>query len=540
MHAPHRPMVLVILDGWGYSEQTEYNAIHSAHKPFWDDLWALYPHILLRCSGVDVGLPEGQMGNSEVGHMHIGAGRIVDQEYSRISRAIENHSFFQIQSLKQAFDTAREKDKAVHVMGLLSPGGVHSHEDHILAAIKMAAHHGVRRIYLHAFLDGRDTPPTSAAESLQRAHHLFQELGRGHIASMIGRYYAMDRNQRWERTCSAYRLIGEGHADYEFSDPFIALDMAYSRNETDEFVRATAITPRGKEKVRVEHGDVVVFMNYRADRARQLTEAFIEREFDEFPREHFPETSAFVTLTSYSDDFDVPVAFPPERLRNVFGEYIAKRGLRQLRIAETEKYAHVTFFFNGGEERVFEGEDRILVPSPHVATYDEKPEMSAYQVTDRLVESIHSGKYDAIICNFANADMVGHTGSFEATQKAIEVIDRCIGRIVAAVQAVDGELLITADHGNAEQMRSAATKMKRGQPHTAHTTNHVPLLYVGRQGELAISGTLADVAPTMLYLMDIEIPKEMTGKPLVQLEPHSQYELNVKSIGRRRLARVMR
>jgi 2,3-bisphosphoglycerate-independent phosphoglycerate mutase len=328
----------------------------------------------------------------------------------------------------------------------------------------------------------------------------------------------MDRNSAWQRTQAAYALIAEGKVAFESTDPFIALDMAYARGETDEFVPATAIVPAGSKPVCVGDGDVVVFMNYRADRTRQLTRAFIEPDFEHFDRRRVPALAAFITLTRYSADFDVPVAFPPVRLTNSFGEYIARRGLKQLRIAETEKYAHVTFFFNGGEERVFEGEDRILVPSPHVATYDRTPEMSAYAVADRLVEAIYNQTYDVIICNFANADMVGHTGNFEATVKAIEAIDRCLGRVVGAMQAVGGQMLITADHGNAEKMREVATKMRPGQPHTAHTNNLVPLIYLGRPAEMARAGSLADIAPTMLYLMGLDPPPEMTGRTLITLE----------------------
>ncbi len=517
-HPQYRPMLLIVLDGWGYSESTQYNAIHSASKPTWDSLWTHYPHMLIRCSGMDVGLPDGQMGNSEVGHMHIGAGRVIPQKFTRISQAIEDGSFFDNPVMVDAFNKAADGDHAVHLMGLLSPGGVHSHEDHIIAAIEMAHRCGVDRIYLHAFLDGRDMPPKSAADSLLKVKLKFAELGHGAIATLIGRFYAMDRNMNWDRTKAAYRLIVDGKAEYDYSDPFIALDMAYKRDETDEFVSATAIHPRDAKPVRVNDGDVVIAMNYRADRVRQITQAFIEEDFDCFIRGRRAALSAFVSLTRYHPDFDIPVAFPRVRLNNTFGEYISTLGLHQLRLAETEKYAHVTFFFNGGEERVFPGEDRILVPSPHVKTYDEKPEMSAYQVTDRLVEAIHSGKYDVIICNYANADMVGHSGNFDAAVRAIEALDRCLGRVVAAIQSVGGELLITADHGNAERMREVSTKKKRGQPYTAHTSGPVPLLYVGRPAGMINSGSLADIAPTMLALMALPIPEEMTGQPLVVLE----------------------
>ncbi|MGQ0658825.1 MAG: 2,3-bisphosphoglycerate-independent phosphoglycerate mutase [Chromatiales bacterium] len=518
MPPPHQPLLLIVLDGWGYSEDTQYNAIHNASKPVWDRLWAECPHMLLSASGADVGLPVTQMGNSEVGHMHLGAGRVVDQEFSRITDAIEEGDFFRNPTLVAPFEHAAQQDCAVHILGLLSPGGVHSHEDHILTLMELAARCGVRRTFVHAFLDGRDTPPKSAAESIQRVMLRFNELGRnGRIASLIGRYYAMDRNRFWSRTEASYNLIVEGRGDYEVDDPLIALDQSYARNETDEFVKATVVVPRGKEPVRVEDGDVVVFANFRADRARQLTQAFIEPDFDAFPRQRVPALHSFVTMTHYSEDFDVAVAHPPAHLQNTFGEYISRLGIRQLRIAETEKYAHVTFFFNGGEERVFPGEDRILVPSPHVATYDLKPEMSAVEVTDELVRAIENREYGAIICNFANADMVGHTGVFEAAVRAIETLDICLGRIEAAARDAGMELLITADHGNAEKMREVSTKTVLGQIHTAHTSNRVPLLYVGRPATMRVSGTLADIAPTMLYLMGVARPPEMTGRPLVKL-----------------------
>ena len=536
----HRPLILLVLDGWGHSDNTEYNAIHGAHKPVWDDLWSLYPHALIRCSGPDVGLPDKQMGNSEVGHMHIGAGRLIPQDFTRISQAIEEGSFFENPTLIPLFEHVAKTGKAVHILGLLSPGGVHSHEAHILAMMEFAVRKGLKDVYLHAFLDGRDRPPKSAAESIRLAHAKFAELGAGRIASLIGRYYAMDRNHRWSRTAAAYHLIAHGQADYRSSDPFIALDMAYAREETDEFVQATAIVPPDGTPVRVEDGDLVIFMNYRADRTRQLTRAFIDKGFPHFDRGRVPELAGFVGLTQYSADFDIPAVFPPMRLTNVFGEYIARRGLRQLRIAETEKYAHVTFFFNGGEERAFEGEDRVLVSSPHVSTYDQKPEMSAYAVTDRLVEAIYSKKYDVIICNYANADMVGHTGNYEATVKAIEAVDRCLGRVFGAAQAVGGELLITSDHGNAEKMREVSTKIRRGQPHTAHTSNLVPLIYVGRPAVPARAGSLVDIAPTMLYLLGLERPPEMTGQPLVTLETEAIPQMTEHNRPRQRLGRLLR
>jgi len=514
---PIQPLVLVVLDGWGYSESTQYNAIDAALKPVWDRLWKTRPHTLISASGVDVGLPDRQMGNSEVGHMHLGAGRVIDQDFTHISNTIRDGDFFDNAVLKEAFAQAARTGRAVHVLGLLSPGGVHSHEDHILAIMELASRCQVRNVYVHAFLDGRDTPPKSAAESIQAVMLKFNELGRnGRVASIIGRYFAMDRNRHWQRTQEAWDLIVDGYGKHESSDPLIALDAAYGRGETDEFVRATVIVPRGGRPVRVEDGDTVVFANFRADRARQLTEAFVEPRFGHFVRPRLPALAAFVTMTRYSDDFRVPIVFPPEHIGNTLGEYAAGLGLTQLRIAETEKYAHVTFFFNGGEERAFPGEDRILVPSPHVATYDLKPEMSAVEVTDRLVEAIRSRKYGVIISNFANADMVGHTGRFEAAVKAVETLDACLGRIEAAAAEAGMELLITADHGNAEIMREVSTKHFIGQPHTAHTSNRVPLIYIGRPAAMKDGGSLADVAPTMLRIMGLPQPREMTGRPLLK------------------------
>ncbi|MCO6412933.1 MAG: 2,3-bisphosphoglycerate-independent phosphoglycerate mutase [Thiogranum sp.] len=509
-----KPVVLVVLDGWGYSEDTEYNAIAAARKPVWDRLWSDYPHSFICTSGAAVGLPADQMGNSEVGHLNLGAGRVVYQEFTRVTRSIKTGSFFSNATLTDAVDLAIENDRAVHILGLLSEGGVHSHEEQIHAMVKLAVERGAKRVYLHAFLDGRDTPPRSAAASIQAMEDKFREYGGGRFASIIGRYYAMDRDHRWPRIQAAYDLITQAKAEFEAPDAITGLEMAYARDEGDEFVKATRIVPEGTEPVRIEDGDVLVFMNFRSDRARQITRPFIEPSFDGFERAVCPKLGRFVSLTEYNSEFDVPVAFPPERLNNVFGEFAARLGLRQLRLAETEKYAHVTFFFNGGVEEPFEGEDRILVPSPLVATYDLQPEMSAPRVTDHLVEAIGSGKYDVIICNYANPDMVGHTGSFDAAVRAIEAIDQCLGRVVEALHAAGGEMLITADHGNAEQMRGKET----GQAHTAHTSNLVPLVYVGRPAQLA-DGVLADVVPTLIALMGLEPPREMTGRSLVEFVP---------------------
>ncbi|MCK9530925.1 MAG: 2,3-bisphosphoglycerate-independent phosphoglycerate mutase [Gammaproteobacteria bacterium] len=509
-----KPVVLIVLDGWGYSETSPSNAIAAARTPVWDRLWSDYPHTLIRTSGAEVGLPADQMGNSEVGHLNLGAGRVVYQEFTRVDRAIKHGSFFTNDSLNEAIDQARDTGKAVHILGLLSPGGVHSHEEHVHAMVDLAVKRGVGKVYVHAFLDGRDTPPRSAEASLRLLEEKFETIGGGRLVSMVGRFYAMDRDHRWPRVQAAYDLMTLGKAEHEAPDALAALDMAYARGENDEFVQATRIVPPGGKPVVIEDGDAVVFMNYRSDRARQITRAFIEPGFDCFPRERHPQLAAFVTLTEYSADFDVPVAFPPERMRNVFGEYIANAGLHQLRIAETEKYAHVTFFFNGGREEPFPGEDRILIPSPQVSTYDQKPEMSAVELTDQLVAAIDAGRYDVIICNYANPDMVGHTGDMAATIRAIEALDDCLGRVHDAVRAAGGEMLITADHGNAEQMLGEDT----GQPHTAHTSNPVPFIYVSRRpAELAATGALCDVAPTLLALMAMPQPEEMTGKSLMQL-----------------------
>jgi 2,3-bisphosphoglycerate-independent phosphoglycerate mutase len=520
------------MDGWGYSENPEHNAIARARKPTWDHLWQSYPHTLIHASEAAVGLPSSQMGNSEVGHLNLGAGRVVYQEYTRINRAIGSGTFFSNKTLTDAVDLAVNSGRSVHILGLLSPGGVHSHEDHIHAMAELAVKRGAKQVYLHAFLDGRDTPPRSAASSIRAMEEKFAALGSGRIASMIGRYYAMDRDHRWPRIQAAYDLITQGKAAFTAATASAGLEMAYARDEADEFVQATEIVPDrevpmpraqdaqerrppGGTPVRIVDGDVIVFMNFRSDRARQITRPFIEENFDGFARPVWPRLGRFISLTEYQSEFHIPVAFPPERLRNVFGAYIAAFGKHQLRIAETEKYAHVTFFFNGGEEAPFQFEDRILVPSPtDVPTYNKKPEMSAALVTDKVIAAMNSGTYDVIICNYANPDMVGHTGDFDATVQAIEVLDGCLKRLLDAARAVGGELLLTADHGNAEQMFDNAT----GQAHTAHTINPVPFVYVGRRAKIAATGALEDVAPTMLYLMGLPVPPEMSGHPLVELE----------------------
>lgn len=509
MSQPHRPLALIILDGWGYSDDAKHNAIMAADTPVWDQLWQHYPHTLINASGAGVGLPGEQMGNSEVGHLNIGAGRVVYQEFTRIGQAIKTGSFFENSALTSGVDGAVKNGKAVHILGLLSDGGVHSHVEHIQAMVKLAAQRGAQQIYVHAFLDGRDTPPRSAHATLAAMETTYAELGVGKTVSIIGRFYAMDRDQRWNRVEQAYRLISEGEAEFNADTVQAGLDAAYARDENDEFVKATVIG----DAVKIQDGDAVFFMNFRSDRARELSECFIKDDFDAFAKPRQIALSAFVTLTEYKKDFTATAAYPPEKFNNLLGDYVSQLGLRQLRIAETEKYAHVTFFFNGGRDAPYEGEERILVPSPQVETYDQQPEMSAPEVADQLVKAIHSNKFDVIICNFANADMVGHTGNFAATVKAIETVDNCLGRIWSALKEAGGEMLVTADHGNAEKMQDD----EQGQAHTAHTSNVVPLLYAGRPGQCAPQGNLSDIAPTMLSLMELPIPNEMSKHLLVKL-----------------------
>ncbi|BDM62668.1 2,3-bisphosphoglycerate-independent phosphoglycerate mutase [Shewanella sp. NFH-SH190041] len=513
MTTAKRPLALLILDGWGHREGTHQNAVFHARTPVLDKLCESYPHSLISGSGLDVGLPDGQMGNSEVGHINIGSGRIVYQELTRIGKAIDDGEFDTNPTLCQAIDQANNAGGAVHIMGLLSPGGVHSHEEHIEAMCRLAVKRGAKKVYLHAFLDGRDTPPRSAKASLEHFNQLFAQLGNGRIASIIGRYYAMDRDNRWERVSQAYDLISQGKAQFTFSNAVDALEAAYQRDENDEFVKASAITDDNGQVAQLHDGDALIFMNFRADRARQITRAFVNDDFDGFQREVHPKVH-FVMLTEFAADIDTAVAFPSSDLVNTLGEVLQNSGRSQLRISETEKYAHVTFFFNGGKEESFNGEDRILINSPKVATYDLQPEMSSTELTDKLVAAIESGKYDVIICNYPNGDMVGHTGSFDAAVKACEAVDTCIGRVVDALQSVGGECLITADHGNAEQMVDETT----GQPHTAHTSELVPFIYVGRKASIQSGGRLSDIAPTMLQLMGDAIPPEMTGRPLISIE----------------------
>lgn len=510
MSSNKKPMVLVILDGYGYREESQDNAVLNAQTPVMDALWQTYPHSLIAASGLDVGLPDGQMGNSEVGHVNLGAGRIVYQDLTRLDKEIKDGYFFENAVLAGAVDRTVAAGKAVHIMGLLSAGGVHSHEDHIMAMIDMAHQRGAKAIYLHAFLDGRDTPPRSAETALQRFSDRFQQLGTGRIASIIGRYYAMDRDNRWDRVQQAYDLMTQAKGAFTADNALEALQAAYARDESDEFVKATVLRRAGEEDAVLEDGDAMIFMNFRADRAREITRAFINPDFDGFTREKVINFGDFVMLTEYAADIDAECAYPPASLKNTLGEWLMAHNKTQLRISETEKYAHVTFFFNGGMEQPFTGEDRILIKSPNVATYDLQPEMSSAELTEKLLTAIASGKYDTIICNYPNGDMVGHSGVYEAAVKAVETLDECIGKVVTAVKQVGGQLLVTADHGNAEQMRDPAT----GQAHTAHTSLPVPLIYIGGEAKVVEGGKLSDIAPTILSLMGMEIPAEMSGKPL--------------------------
>ncbi|HNU65979.1 MAG TPA: 2,3-bisphosphoglycerate-independent phosphoglycerate mutase [Methylotenera sp.] len=509
------PVCLLILDGFGYREESANNAIALARKPNIDALWNNMPHTLINASEHYVGLPDGQMGNSEVGHLNIGAGRVVFQDFERINNSIKTGEFFEHQALKSALLNIKNNNKALHILGLLSDGGVHSHHEHIYAMLEMAKKLGLTNVYVHVFLDGRDTPPVSAAPYIAALEAKIQALGVGKIISVSGRFYSMDRDKRWPRVEAAYALITEGIGEFTFATANEALQAAYARGENDEFVKCTAIRKPNEAATHLEDGDLVVHMNFRSDRARQLTHSLLSEEFDGFHRRHVPALSGYFTLTMHDvKETKATAIFPPFAVKNTFGEYLSSLGLTQLRIAETEKYPHVTFFFNGGEEKVFTGEDRILVPSPQVATYDMQPEMSAFELTKKLEEAILSRKYNAIICNYANGDMVGHTGSLQAAIEAIETLDTCVGRIVNAMQSIDGEVIITADHGNAETMFD----VENNQPHTQHTTNKVPLIYVGREATLADDGALSDLAPTLLHLMGVAQPSEMTGKNLVNFK----------------------
>jgi len=502
-----KPVVLLILDGWGHREDPTDNALAQAELPNWRRLLATAPHTLIHTEGRHVGLPDGQMGNSEVGHMNLGAGRIVYQDLTRIDAAIEDGSFFDTAELAAACDAAEAGGHVLHVFGLLSPGGVHSHENHIFAMLELAHRRGVPKVAVHAFLDGRDTPPQSAEPSLRALQDVCARLGNASLATVSGRYYAMDRDKRWDRLRKAWDAIVEAQSEYRAADGVAALQAAYARGENDEFVLPTVID--GAQPM--ADGDAVVFMNFRADRARQLTAAFVSPDFDGFQARR-PRLSRFVCLTEYDAKLPAPVAFPPDDLRHTLGELLAEQGLTQLRIAETEKYAHVTFFFSGGREDPFAGEERILVPSPKVATYDLQPEMSCPELTAKLVDAIGSGRFDVIICNIANPDMVGHSGDLQAAILAAQAVDQAIGAVDAVVRAAHGALIITADHGNLEMMRDPET----GQPHTAHTVGPVPLVYVGeRAARLRAGGALRDVAPTLLDLLGLPQPAEMSGQSLI-------------------------
>jgi 2,3-bisphosphoglycerate-independent phosphoglycerate mutase len=506
---PPKPLVLLILDGWGHRDDPRDNALAQADLPHWRALWDSQPHTLIETSGRFVGLPDGQMGNSEVGHMNLGAGRIVYQDLTRIDAAIEDGSFFANVELRAACDAAIASGGVLHVMGLLSPGGVHSHQRQIFAMLDLAKRAGVERVAVHAFLDGRDTPPQSAQASLAALQRECNALGNARIATIGGRYYAMDRDQRWDRVRRAWDAIVDARSEFHFPDAQVALAAAYARGETDEFVAPTVITP-DKNGTPIVDGDVVVFMNFRADRARQLTAAFVDPGFAGFHARR-PALARFVCLTEYDATLPAPTAFAPDNLSHTLGELLAEHGMTQLRIAETEKYAHVTFFFSGGREDQYPGEERILVSSPKVATYDLQPQMSLPELSAKLVEAIASRRFDVIVCNVANPDMVGHTGILAAAIAAAEAVDTALGTITDAVRAVGGAMLVTADHGNLEMMRDPAT----GQPHTAHTVGPVPLIYVGsRDQAMRGGGSLRDVAPTMLDLLGLPQPAEMTGRSL--------------------------
>jgi 2,3-bisphosphoglycerate-independent phosphoglycerate mutase len=510
------PVLLAILDGWGAGPQTETNAIYLAKTPNMDRWQSNYPYTTLLAHNGAVGLPEGQMGNSEVGHLNIGAGRIVYQDYTRINRAIETGEFFDNEILKNTFRLAGEKRSAVHLMGLISDGGVHSHINHLLALLKMAAEHGLDEIYIHAFMDGRDTPPTSGLDYISQLQRDLVRIGTGRLATISGRFYAMDRDQRWERVMVAWQAIVDGHGILG-RDPVQAVRDAYKRGETDEFITPIVLLDGNDNPVaRIKDNDVVLMFNFRADRVRELTHVFTDKNWNQFVREHRPDLASYVTFTQYDKHFTLPVVFPPVSMDHILAEEISNAGLRQLRIAETEKYAHVTYFFNGGREEPFPNEDRALISSPKdVATYDLKPEMSAYLVTDELLNRIEDGDYSFIVLNFANGDMVGHSGNLEAAIKACEAVDICLGKIVEKFTAKGGIVIITADHGNAEAMRDPVSD----SPITAHSSNPVPFILISdiyKNASLLQDGALCDIAPTILWLQQLAIPDVMTGNNLIK------------------------
>ncbi len=506
-----RPKMLLILDGWGINNKKEGNAVANADTPNFNKYWSNYPHTELKTSGLDVGLPKGQMGNSEVGHLNIGAGRIIYQEFTRINKEIEEGGFFSNSAFLRAVENAKKYDSDMHLMGLFSQGGVHSHIEHLEALLKLCKDNGLTKVYVHAFLDGRDVPPKSGLEDIKRIEGYMSQLGVGKIATVQGRYYAMDRDKRWDRVELAYNALVKGEGEI-FNSALEAVEKSYEENRTDEFVLPTVITNGDKPVARIKENDSIIFFNFRPDRAREITRAFVDLDFNGFNRVYFP--VYYVCLTQYDITIkNVDIAFNPQSYSNTLGEYISKKGLKQLRIAETEKYAHVTFFFNGGVEAPNPGEDRALIQSPKVPTYDLKPEMSAFEVTDKVINEIDKDIYDLIILNFANADMVGHTGVYEAAIAAINAVDKCLGRVVNKVLEKGGAVYITADHGNAEVMVDYET----GEPFTSHTTNVVPLLVVGEGNvELRDGGRLCDIAPTMLEAIGLDIPSEMTGISLIK------------------------
>ena len=504
-----KPYALIIMDGYGVNERHDGNAIYAAKTPNMDKYMKECPNTIVHASGMDVGLPEGQMGNSEVGHTNIGAGRIVYQELTRITKSIDDGDFFKNSALLGAIENCKKNNSALHFAGLLSNGGVHSHNKHLYGLLRLAKENGLEKVHVHCFLDGRDVPPSSGAEFVEELVGKLREIGVGDIASVMGRYYAMDRDNRWERVEKAYNamVLGTGET---CESAVTAVKESYNNDVTDEFVVPTVIVKDGEAVGRIQENDSVIFFNFRPDRAREITRTIVDPGFAGFERKFF--NTYYVCMTQYDASMpNVEVAFKPESLNNTFGEYISQKGLRQLRIAETEKYAHVTFFFNGGVENVYDGEDRALINSPKVATYDLQPEMSAPEVTEEAVRRIESGQYDVIVLNFANCDMVGHTGVFDAAVKAVETVDECLGKVVDAIKAQGGVALITADHGNADQMED----YEKGGAFTAHTTNVVPLVLIGKEDAKLKPGRLADLAPTMLDLMGLEKPVEMTGESLI-------------------------
>ena len=502
--------MLMILDGFGINENEKANAVKMAKMPNWDKIIKQNPNTIIKTSGLDVGLPDGQMGNSEVGHTNIGAGRLIYQDFTRITKSIEEGDFFTVPELTAAIENCKKNNSKLHIIGLLSDGGVHSHTRHLYALLELAKRKDFEDVYVHCFLDGRDTPPASAESYLIDLEKTMQEKGVGKIASICGRFYAMDRDKRWERIEVAYRAIVNGQGERSNS-AVKAIEDSYQKEIFDEFVKPILITNGENEVTTISKNDSVVFFNFRPDRAREITRALVDPNFKEFETEKL--NLYYVCFTEYDATMpNVHIAYKPQDIKNTFGEYISKKGLTQLRIAETEKYAHVTFFFNGGREKPYLNEDRILIPSPKVETYDMKPEMSAIEVTEKVIEAIKSGKYDSIILNYANPDMVGHTGNLDATIKALETLDKCIGDVVKEVENQNGYLIITADHGNAEQM----IDYKTGEPHTAHTTNDVPLVLIGMEDVKLKQGRLCDLVPTMLELMGLDKPKEMTGVSLIE------------------------